>query len=254
MSLQNLTEQLASAARDLGSEDVEHTLEKGVALAVELIDGCDGAGVTMVRRGQSVETPVSTADWVARGDALQNELQEGPCLDAVWEQDIVTAPDLAKEERWTTWGPRVVEELGVRSMMCIKLFADDETVGALNLYSTRARAFDSPDDRIEGMALAAHVAVAFVAAQEIEHLNKAMISRTVIGQAEGILMERFDIPAERAFQVLKRASSHFNTKLFQVASELVRTRRLPTQQNVPESAASGAAHRDQRESARHSTT
>jgi transcriptional regulator with GAF, ATPase, and Fis domain len=237
MSLQNLTEQLASAARELGSEDVEHTLQKGVALAVELIDGCDGAGVTMGRRGKSLETPVSTADWVARGDALQNELQEGPCLDAVWEHDLVTAPDLAKEERWTTWGPRVVEELGVRSMMCIKLFAHEETVGALNLYSTKVGAFEDPEDHTEGMALAAHVAVAFVAAQEIEHLTKAMISRTMIGQAEGILMERFDIPADRAFEVLKRASSHYNTKLFQVASELVRTRRLPARQGIDKTGA-----------------
>jgi transcriptional regulator with GAF, ATPase, and Fis domain len=226
MSVENLSEQLASAARALGSEDVEHTLAAAVQFAVELVSGCDGAGVTMARRGQPLETKVSTADYVARGDALQYELQEGPCMDAVWQQTMIESPDLANEKRWSTWGPRVVAELGVRSMMCIQLFADEQTVGALNMYSRTVRAFDAVDQR-EGEALAAHIAVAFVAAQQIEHLNAAVVSRTVIGQAEGILMERFDIDAHRAFDVLKRVSSHSNVKVHQVATELVHTRRLP---------------------------
>lgn len=80
MPLENLAEQLAAAARDLGSVDVEHTLQRAVALAVEIIEGCDGSGV----------------------DQLQYELQEGPCMDAVWEHDVIMSPDLAREGRWPT--------------------------------------------------------------------------------------------------------------------------------------------------------
>jgi transcriptional regulator with GAF, ATPase, and Fis domain len=192
-----------------------------------MIVGCDAAGVTLVRRKGRLETPVSTDDLVARGDALQYELGEGPCMDAVWEKPLVISRDLAHEDRWPTWGPRVVEELGARSMMCIQLFTDHETVGALNMYSKRADGFDD-DDRFEGQALAAHVAVALVAAHRIEHLELALDTRTVIGQAEGILMERFDLSPDRAFEVLKRVSSHSNEKLHLVAQELVRTRQLPT--------------------------
>lgn len=228
MSLDNLAEHLAGAARDLGSEDVERTLEKAINLAVELIDGCDAAGVLVVRRHESIDTPVHTDELVRRGDELQYELKEGPCLDAIWEQETIHTPDLADDGRWPNWGPRVVEELGVRSMLCIQLFTSDLTVGALNLYSKSTAAFDEGEQTMEAQALAAHVAVALVSAQEIEHLHTALDSRTVIGQAEGILMERFDLSADRAFDVLQRVSSHTNTKLHRVAAELVRTRRTPT--------------------------
>lgn len=228
MSFENLAEHLATAARDLGSENVEQTLQKSVHLAVELIDGCDACGVTLVRRGQSLETPVSTGDMVVRGDALQYELGEGPCMDAVWEQEVVISHDLAAEVRWPQWGPRVVKELGARSMMCVQLFTDKQTLGAMNMYAKHSRVFDEVEDRAEAQALAAHISVALAAAQEIEHLNTALGNRTVIGQAEGILMERFGIAGDRAFEVLRRVSSHTNTKLHAVAQELVETRKVPS--------------------------
>jgi transcriptional regulator with GAF, ATPase, and Fis domain len=227
MSLENLATVLGDAARALGSEDVARTLETSVKLAVELIEDCDGAGVTVVRRHRRLETPASTDDWVARGDALQYELQEGPCMDAVWQHEVVISGDLATEERWPTWGRRVGVELGVRSMMCFQLFTSESTVGALNMYSREVGRFQHESDRFEGQALAAHVAVALAASQEIEGLQAALGHRTVIGQAEGILMERFDLSADRAFEVLRRVSTTSNVKLSEVAVELVHTRRLP---------------------------
>ena len=227
MSLPDLTEKLAAAARELSAEDVGQTLEKAVALCVDLIEGCDAAAVSLVRRGQAIETPAYTDAWVLRGDELQYELQQGPCMDAVWHHDIVISTDLATDDRWPQWAPRVVEEIGARSMMCIQLFTDASTLGALNMYSWSPDAFSLSGDRDEGLALGAHVAVALVAAQQVEGLNTALHNRTVIGQAEGILMERFGIDADRAFQLLRRVSSHSNTKLQRVAAELVETRRMP---------------------------
>jgi GAF domain-containing protein len=227
MSLDDLTEQLATAARDLSAEDVTDTLDKAVGLAVDLIDGCDAAGVSLVHRGKSIDTPAYTTDKALRGDQLQYELHEGPCMDAVWEHEIVLSRDLARDERWPTWGPRVVEELGVRSMLCVQLFTDEMTLGALNMYSWHSDAFTIEGDRSEGLALGAHVAVALAAAQQIEGLKTAIGSRTIIGQAEGILMERFAINGDRAFEVLRRVSSHTNVKLHAVAAELVETRQIP---------------------------
>jgi len=97
----------------------------------------------------------------------------------------------------------------------------------LNLYSREPEAFDL-DDIYNGEALAAHVAVALAASRQAEQLGMAIATRTVIGQAEGILMERFDISAEQAFAVLRRVSSHSNVKLNRVAEQLVRTRETPT--------------------------
>lgn len=222
-----MSERIAAAARALSYErDVQHTLGASVGLATELIAGCDEAGVSLVHRRRVIETPAATSDLVETGDKLQYEFQEGPCLDAIWDQETVYSHDLAAEYRWPTWGPRVVEELGVRSMLCFRLFTTADTLGALNLYSRRAGAF-TEEDAIEGLALAAHVAVALVAATEIEGLNAAAVNRTVIGQAQGILMERYDIDSERAFALLRRVSQDTNNRLRGVAAELVRTRKVP---------------------------
>jgi transcriptional regulator with GAF, ATPase, and Fis domain len=223
----DLSERIAAAARSLSSErDVQHTLAASVELATELIEGCDEAGVSIVHRRRAIETPASTGELVERGDKLQYEFQEGPCLDAIWDQETVYCPDLASEVRWPVWGPRVVDELGVRSMLCFRLFTAADTLGALNLYSRRAGAF-TEDDAIEGLALAAHVSVALVSATEIEGLNAAAVNRTVIGQAQGILMERYDIDSERAFSLLRRVSQDSNQRLRWIAAELVRTRKVP---------------------------
>jgi GAF domain-containing protein len=224
---EHLVNRLSAVARSLRSEeDVEHTLDKAVALAVELIDGCDEAGVSLVYAKRRIDTPAATSENVRRGDALQYELEEGPCLDAIWDEETVSSPDLANEERWPAWGPRVVEDLGIRSMLCFQLFTDGSSLGALNLYSHEVDGFKDPDAS-EGLALASHVSVALAAAQEIETLHSAVEARTVIGQAEGILMERFDLLPHQAFAVLRRVSQETNTRLNAVAVELVKSRRTP---------------------------
>lgn len=114
----------------------------------------------------------------------------------------------------------------MRSALCFQLFTDQDNLGALNLYSTDLDGFGD-DDYENGLALAAHVAVALAAAQEVESLNSAVASRTVIGQAEGILMERYDLQAEEAFAVLRRVSQDSNVKVAEIASDLVRTRQTP---------------------------
>ena len=227
MSNVDLTEELATVARALQAEgDTQHMLDRAVDLAVELIDGCDYAGVSLVHRKAPIDTAVATDSLVTRGDELQYSLQEGPCLDSIWKEETVHSPDLAADGRWPNWGPRVVEELGVASMLSFQLFTSADTLGGLNLYSKRVDAFDE-DDINAGFMLAAHAAVALAASQQAEQLRTAATNRTTIGQAQGILMERFSLTADRAFMVLKRVSQNRNVKLQQVASELVATRVLP---------------------------
>ena len=222
-----LNEQLADAARALQAEtSTQRTLERCVALATELIDGCDYAGISFVRRKAPIETPAATDPLVIRGDELQYSLQEGPCLDAIWDNETVRSPNLATEQRWPRWAPRVVDELGVASMLSFQLYTSGDTLGALNLYSKRVDAFDE-DDFNAGMMLAAQGAVALAESQATEQWQNAALNRTIIGQAEGILMERFTLTADRAFAVLRRVSQQNNVKLYQVAGELVVTREIP---------------------------
>ena len=227
MSTNDLADRLAHAARTLQEEgDAQRTLEEAVRVAVEMIEGCDEIGVSMVRRNRRVETPVATGASALRGDELQYELGEGPCLDAIWQHSLVHSRDLTSEPRWPRWAPAATEETGMRSLMSFQLFTTGQTLGAMNLYSRTAQAY-TPEDEHVGTALAAHVAVALAQATQIEQLNEAVTRRTMIGQAQGILMERFGIEADRAFQVMVRVSQQRNVKLHDIASELVTSRKTP---------------------------
>lgn len=222
-----LNAQLASAARQFESEiGKQELLERGVAIATEIFAGCDYAGVSIVHAKGKIDTPAATNEALRRLDELQFQLKEGPCFDALWTGDTVLSADLADDSRWPRWGPRAVSDLGVASMLCYRLFTAGQTVGALNLYSRSLDAFDA-DDLNNGFYLAAHLAVAVAGAETTKQLNTAIANRTTIGQAEGILMERFNLQPAQAFAVLTRLSQHSNTRLHLVASELVRTRRIP---------------------------
>ena len=218
--------QLAEAARSMqGWPSTQQTLDKVVLVATEIIPGCDLVGISVVHP-DGIDTPAGSDEALNRLDELQFVMKEGPCFDALRTQETVHSPELATDPRWPRWGPRVVKELGVHCIASYRLFTTADTLGALNLYSRTANAFDA-DDLYNGLALAAHVAVALAASQNVEHMEMALTTRTVIGQAEGILMERFDIPPDTAFAVLRRVSQRRNVKLNQVADELVRTRETP---------------------------
>jgi transcriptional regulator with GAF, ATPase, and Fis domain len=223
----DLHTQLAQASRELHAEpDTQHTMERSVCLATELIPNCHYAGISIVHRNRPIDTPAATHELVRRGDELQYAFGEGPCLDAIWHYDTVISANLAEEERWQRWAPCVAAELNIRSMLALRLFTSTDLVGALNLYSKEVDAFDE-DDAYTGTYLAAQIAVAVAETQQSDSLRIAALNRTIIGQAQGILMERYKIDAEEAFNVMRRVSQDNNIKVIRVADELVRTRRTP---------------------------
>jgi GAF domain-containing protein len=226
-SLEVFIRQLAEATRSMHEKaSAQDVLDEAVSIASEIIEGCDLAGMSIVNP-RGIDTPAASSVALKRLDELQFELKEGPCFDAVRLHEVVLSRNLATDERWPSWGPRVVKEVGVRSIVSYRLFTAKDTLGAMNLYSRRADAFDA-EDIDNGAALAAHVAVALAEAQNVAHLETAINVRTVIGRAEGILMERFDLLPVQAFAVLRRVSQDRNIKLNRVAEELVRTRVTPT--------------------------
>lgn len=194
--------------------------------AVDLMPGASGAGITLVHRRQPLRTAAATSDLVRRGDQLQYDLMQGPCLDAAWEEDQVYVSDLDQDRRWPDWGPKVSRELGVKSMLCTQLFSNDDQLGALNIYAEQPHAFDA-EDREVALFLAAHAAVAIAAAQEIETLRVAVDRRTTIGKALGIIMARYGLDDDQAMATLRRLSSHHNRKLYDLALVVVRDVRLP---------------------------
>jgi hypothetical protein len=226
-----LTSDFSQTAQALFSAgDVRATLDHVVALAVATIEGCDCAGVFLVQE-DVVTTPVSTDPAVADLNSLQHRTREGPCLDAVAQGATVYAVDLDDEPRWPRFGPEATRR-GIRSNLALPLLSND-TLGALSLYSRYPLAF-GVIDRARGLLLAGLTTIAFSSAMAHEDeerrlatLHGALATRELIGEAQGILMERERITGDEAFAVLVRASQHLNIKLRDVAQRLVETGEKP---------------------------
>ena len=209
-------------ARDVAEGEGEaERLALGVALVVELVEGCDYAGITRVGRG-GAETVAASSEKARLCDQLQYVLHEGPCLDTVRSQQSVVSDDVASDPRWPLWGPAVAERFGVGSMLSLLLYTHGDSYGALNLYANRPQAY-SGEDLIVAQSLAAHLAVAVAGGRELDNRTIAMVNRTVIGQAEGILMERYRITADHAFELLRETSAKTSSRVLAVAEELTRT-------------------------------
>jgi len=209
---------------------IADTLHQLVALAVATVEGCDYAGIFVAERGE-VSTPYSTDPLVVELDAIQRTSGEGPCLAAMAQDGVFYAEDLGDDPRWPIFGPSAVAA-GVRSLLAVPLPVNGDP-GALNLYARYPQAF-GVIDRGRASLLAAMAGMAFQSARTHEdeerraaNLQAALITREMIGQAQGILMERERITPDQAFDILRRASQHLNVKLRDVAQSLVDTGERP---------------------------
>jgi GAF domain-containing protein len=229
----DFNERLARIARELVSEpDMQHTLQGVVEAAAQNLDGEVWASVSLVKDRREVQTPAVSDDRAGWADQLQYELEEGPCLDAIWEQETFQIDDMSADERYPRWTRAVAEQTGIRSSLSLQLFTDAEqnSLGGLNLYSPQPGAFDA-ETRAEALAFAAQAAVALRSAQTEENLRSGMATRNLIGMAQGILIERLRLTPDQAFAVLSRLSQESNTKLRDVARRLVQTGEIPGQQS-----------------------
>ena len=223
----DLADRLAELARSLHEQPhVEETLTAIVMAAVATVPDAQHASISAVRRRREVHTIAATGPLPREVDRAQYTTQQGPCLDSLYEQKTVRLPRLAEEERWPEF-VSAAAELGVGSMLAVQLFVAGDDLGALNLFSTDIDAFDDEDEHV-ALLFATHAAVAMADAQATERLERAVTSRDLIGQAKGILMERFRITDHQAFLLLVRASQAANAKLTAIAEELVRSGELPS--------------------------
>ncbi len=219
-------EEFAEMALRLHDEpSVEETIELVLEYALKAV-GCEYAGVIVVHGGTRVETVAATDPLVERLDEIQMEHGEGPDLHTIEDRLSVIVDDTKTETRWPGWAARVAGA-GIRSLLSTRLYTTATVIGTLNLYSTQPKRFDL-DDQAVAHILARHAAVAIGAARKEENLWQAVDARKLIGQAQGILMERFDLTTDQAFAVLLRYSQDNNIKLRSVAERLVETRSLPS--------------------------
>jgi GAF domain-containing protein len=205
---------------------IGETVEAVVEFALQAL-GCSHAGVALYTRGGQPQIPAVTDPVVAEIYQWQLDSRDGPLMASVRGRATVLVRDTVRDERWPQWSAKVTS-LGVRSVLDVPLMLGDAspTVGVLGLYSRVPDGFSTDDEAIAHI-LARHATVAVATARREETMAAAVDARKLVGQAMGILMERYDVNGDQAFAILRRYSQDTNTKLRDVAQQLIDTRKLP---------------------------
>lgn len=222
--LTKLALEVGTLVREMQQRDEVTTESLGelVHSAVRSVPGADCGGLTIADRGNIVRTVAATDEYPVVLDRIQQQHGEGPCLSAAWEQHTVFVDDLGIDPRWPSYRRDAVAHTPIRSVMSFELFKVSKQLGALNFYAHRARAFDTAAVDVAHV-YATHVAIAWTVVRRDNEFRSALASRDIIGQAKGMLMERFNIDAVHAFELLKRLSQDGNIPLAEVAQRLVQS-------------------------------
>jgi transcriptional regulator with GAF, ATPase, and Fis domain len=199
--------------------EIDVTLRGVTASSVDLIDGVESADVLLVAGPDLFKSVAATSQLAIEIDDLQKRFREGPCLDAAIGNPTVICNDLREDTPWPTFAEAAVAA-GVHSLMSFQLYTHNARMGALNLFGLKPDVFTVENEAV-GAMLATHAAIALIADDERLQFQSALASRDIIGQAKGIIMERFDVDAVRAFELLRRLSQNSNTRLAVVAQEIV---------------------------------
>ena len=214
-------ESLLDTARQLRERltpgDLDETLRQVTSAAVELLPNVQYSSITIFRPDGQLSTVAPTNPLLVDLDGEQYRLKEGPCFDAATHTNQVISSDLKADARFPQYG-QAAAEMGIHAQIGVRLFDTPKSNGALNLYSTQTGAFEDVESLSALFAHQAGMAIAY--AHQIGTLHEAVQTRTIIGQAVGIVMERYNLNDERAFAFLKRLSSHRNVKLRLVAQEI----------------------------------
>jgi GAF domain-containing protein len=199
--------------------DLDATLRSITQAAVEVLPQVQYASLSVRHHDGTLQSYALTDDLLAELDEQQYQLREGPCYEATHSDAYVVADDLSADERFQRYGA-VAVQAGIRSQAAVRLFQNAKSAGSLNLYSRQVGAL------AEGQTLSRlfshQAAVALAYSIEVKTLREAVESRTRIGQAVGIVMERYKVPEQQAFAFLTRMSQTRNVKLRLIADQLIK--------------------------------
>jgi len=210
-----------------GETDPEAALLEIIKTNVVSVPGAEYAGVTMVETGGDLTTLAATHEFPRLLDDIQRKVREGPCLSAAWNHHTILVDDLADDDRWPRYRDEALDRTPVRSILSFRLFDDAKLMGALNFHAEKASAFTEESIEI-GLVFAAHTTMAWNSMRREQQFRSALASRDIIGQAKGMLMERFNINAVAAFELLQKLSQQSNIRIAELAEKLIALDHPPT--------------------------
>ena len=187
--------------------------------AAESVPGAQYAGITVTQRRRGIETAAATHRYPVILDEIQGRYQQGPCLTAAALQESVRIDDLVSDDRWPLYRGAALRQTPIRSILSFGMLKEGVSAAALNFYAESPEVFD--DDSVNlGLIFATHAALIWNMMRRDQQFRVALVSRDIIGQAKGRLMERFDIDGAEAFERLKQMSQDANTPIAQVAQRV----------------------------------
>ncbi|OBJ11058.1 GAF and ANTAR domain-containing protein [Mycobacterium sp. 1465703.0] len=188
--------------------------------AARWVPGAQEAGITVTSRQNEVSTPSVTHDCARLLDEFQQRHLEGPCVHAAWTRKVVIVDDLDTDSRWPKYQADALAHTPIRSVLSLPMFTDELSMGALNFYAERPHAF-SDDSRRVAAIFATLGALAWSNVVRTQQFKEALSTRDTIGQAKGILMERYDLDDQTAFNTLIKLSQSMNTPLRDIARRVI---------------------------------
>jgi GAF domain-containing protein len=206
-----------------------------VEFAAKAVPHTIAAGLTLVRGDKRPTTLAATTELARQVDELEYDTREGPCLDAIRNDDIVAVADLERDPRWPSFSEQAIHKTPIRSMFGVRVFLGGDDRGALNFYAPQAGAFTELDLGI-GAVLSTMASLALqnaIAQRKTVNLEIALESSRQIGTAIGILMSSRLITADRAFDQLRQVSQNTHRKIRDVALDVMETGTLPEVASAP---------------------
>jgi GAF domain-containing protein len=234
--MNNINELHEALARVVFADrEPSEVLSEITGIARRAMPTVEAASVTLIR-GDKPFTAAYDGQMALDADEVQYERGYGPCMDAGRAGQMFLVDDMRNERRWPDYARNVTAH-GVLSSLSVPLPFQYATIGALNIYASQPKVFDDSDIEL-AQEVATWIAIAVGNAEaaarpsdDLLQLRTMMLSRALIEQAKGILMERHKITEDEAFTILTHTSQRTNTKLRDIAAELVRTGALPSPAN-----------------------
>lgn len=215
------------AAELHGLDTVGLTVDGVVMYALQAV-WCKYASVVLIAKNRQPQVMATTDTKLAELYQQQIDVSAGPLITCIADEQAISIDDVTDETRWSRDWVDQITAAGIASAIHLPLLVAGRAQAVLSLYSDQPHGFDS-DDLAVAHILAEHASVAISSARRNVSMTQAVDARRLVGQATGILMERYHLDGDRAFEVLRRYSQHHNRKLRDVADEVISTRRLPGQ-------------------------
>jgi GAF domain-containing protein len=204
-------------------EDAMHQIVQ----TTHAIFSVDGAGLMLADVDHHLLNAAVSDERMRHLEELQIRHQQGPCISAFDDKELVRAEDLIHDDRWPDFSPHAVAR-GVRAVLASPIPYNQDAVGVVAVLSEQSRPWSAEAEL--GLLAFTDLAALLIATMLLgeqqtalaAQLQGALNSRAVIEQAKGVLIGQRGLSARTAYTQLRAQARAERRKLAALAAEVVR--------------------------------